>query len=170
MNWFSRKKTWLGALMVAASALGVCASTAWADPPPSPEVAELRVVIVTGDDDLRRDSTAVARLEFNDRSGRRLTISRDLNARNEWPNWSTNTRTMPVPDGVTLANLDSFAIEFTSGQPDVFHTGDNWNLQSIEVWATLDDAEGTQVLVTSDANDPLHRFKSDRDRVWRTLL
>ena len=39
-------------------------------------------------------------------------------------------------------------------------------MQSIEVYAVLDDDEGTTVLVTSDAGDPLHRFQSDRERLW----
>ena len=166
----TNRRRWPRSILALSTGLAVAtaagAPTASADPPPAPTITALRIVIQTGDDDLRTDSSAVARLWFVDASGRRRNAGMDLNGRQAWGNWSTNTRDMPVPPGLTLADLDRFEIEFTSGQPDVFHTGDNWNMQSIEVYAVLDDDEGTTVLVTSDAGDPLHRFQSDRERLW----
>ena len=133
------------------------------------QITHLRVTILTGDDDLRQASQAVASLLYTNASGNQLVAGGNLNNGANWPNWSTKTVTIPMPVGIVLSRLMEFSIQFTSGQPDPFATGDNWNMNSITVTAILDDE--SEAILVNKANTPyLHRFKSDANTRWATPL
>lgn len=133
------------------------------------QITALRVTIVTGDDDLREASQAVASLTYQNASGNYLVAGGNLNNGAKWPNGSTRTVTIPMPVGVVLSRLVEFSIQFTSGQPDIFHTGDNWRMRSVLVTAILDD--GSEAIIVNRANSPyLHEFKSDTNTRWATWL
>jgi hypothetical protein len=127
-------------------------------------ITHLRIKIVTGGDDLRTASNAVAQLRYTTTSGSSLSTSGNLNNGASWPNHSINTVTLAMPAGVYEGRLTEFAIQFSSGQPDPFSTGDNWNMNSITVTAIM--ADGTEVILISQAGDPLHRFQSDNFTRW----
>lgn len=131
-------------------------------------ITRLRITVVTGGDDLRNASHAVASLKYVGLSGNLLTTSINLNNGANWGNGSTHTVTMTTPTGVLLANVEEFSIQFTSGQPDPFATGDNWNMNGITVTAILDD--GTEAVLVQQAGNYLHRFWSDHDTRWATAL
>ncbi|WP_144429479.1 hypothetical protein [Myxococcus hansupus] len=129
-------------------------------------ITQLRIKIVTGSDDLRTASNAVASLKYANTSGNHLVTSGNLNNGVSWPNNSTRTVTLDMPAGVYMGRLVEFAIQFTSGQPDPFATGDNWNMNGVTVTAILADA--TEVILVSNAGTPLHRFLSDSQTRWAT--
>lgn len=131
-------------------------------------ITKLRITVVTGGDDLRNASHAVASLKYVGLSGNQLTTSFNLNNGAGWAGWSTHTVTMTTPTGVLLANLSEFSIQFTSGQPDIFATGDNWNMNGITVTAILDD--GTEAVLIQQAGNPIHRYQSDLNTRWATAL
>ncbi|MBN1204128.1 MAG: hypothetical protein JXB05_04295 [Myxococcaceae bacterium] len=85
-----------------------------------------------------------------------------------WPGWSTRTSYLVLPAGVMLSRLLEFSIQFYSGQPDIFSTGDNWNMDAITVTAILDDE--SELVLVQQAGSPLHRFMSDRQTRWATAL
>lgn len=132
------------------------------------QITHLRVTIGTGDDDLRKASQAVAKLAYRTVTGDTKYTSGNLNNGANWPNWSTRTVTIPMPVGILLGNLVEFSIEFTSGQPDIFSTGDEWKMNSIMVTAILDD--GSEAILVNAAGNPLHHFKHDRNTRWQEWL
>lgn|GEM_PF-6572714 len=131
-------------------------------------ITKLRITVATGGDDLRNASHAVAEIKYVGLSGNLLTASINLNNGAGWGNWSTHTVTMTTPSGMLLANVEEFSIQFTSGQPDIFSTGDNWNMNSITVTAILDDS--TEAVLVQRSGNYLHRFWSDHDTRWATAL
>ncbi|TQF17441.1 hypothetical protein FJV41_03090 [Myxococcus llanfairpwllgwyngyllgogerychwyrndrobwllllantysiliogogogochensis] len=131
-------------------------------------VTRLRITVATGGDDLRNASHAVAAIKYVGLSGNQLTASINLNNGARWPDWTSHSVTMVTPTGMLLANLVEFSIQFTSGQPDIFATGDNWNMNAITVTAVLDD--GTEAVIIQQADNYLHRFWSDHDTRWATAL
>lgn len=132
------------------------------------QVSKMRVTIVTGNDDLRNASQAVATLKYTNASGNQLVAGGNLNNGAQWPGGSTKTVTIPLPVGIVLSRLLEFSIQFTSGQPDIFATGDNWNMNSVTVTGILDD--GSEVILLNQAGSPLHRFQSDTQTRWATPL
>ena len=160
-------KSLLGGTLCAATVFMAAPGDAQALPDPSdPRVVTLRVQIQTGNDDLRSQSQAVARLDYTTPDGNHRDTSAGLNNGSSWSNWSSHTVDIGMPGDVYLSRLDELSIEFTSGQSGPFDTGDNWNMQSITVTAILDDEEASQVILIQDAGTPLHRFKSDNNTVW----
>ncbi|RKG90513.1 hypothetical protein [Corallococcus terminator] len=127
-------------------------------------ITQLTVTIVTGGDDLRTASNAVASFRYTNTSGNQLVTSFNLNNGVSWPNSSTKTVTFATPAGIYQGLLLDFAIQFTSGQPDIFSTGDNWNMNAITVTARM--ADGSNVILVSQAGSPLHRFQSDTNTRW----
>ncbi|WP_240359086.1 hypothetical protein [Pyxidicoccus trucidator] len=133
------------------------------------QVSKMRVTIATGTDDLRNASNAVATLKYTNASGNQLVAGGNLNNGAQWPGGSTKTVTIPMPVGIVLSRLLEFSIQFTSGQPDIFATGDNWNMNSITVTAILDDGSEANLVVQADS-PWLHRFQSDYHTRWATPL
>jgi hypothetical protein len=132
------------------------------------QIRTLRITIVTGGDDLRNASQAVASLRYTNAAGNQLVTSGALNNGARWNNGSTNTVNIAMPVGIVLSRVQEFSIQFTSGQPDIFSTGDNWDMSRVTVTAILDD-ESEAVLV-NQAGSPLHRFMSDRYTRWFTFI
>ena len=60
-----------------------------------------------------------------------------------------------------VSDIQVFGIRFFSGQPDIFSTGDNWNMDSINVTYHVDNAPDDFLL--SMSGTPLRRFVSDHD-------
>ncbi|MCP3062282.1 hypothetical protein LXT21_26175 [Myxococcus sp. K38C18041901] len=131
-------------------------------------ITHLRVSVTTGNDDLRNESHAVAVLKYTALSGNVGFASSSLNNRARWVDRSTHTVDVAMPAGVLLSQVLEFSIEFTSGQPDIFSTGDTWMMNAITVTAILDD--GGEVLLLSRAGAPVHTFHHDRDKRWAVDL
>lgn len=145
--------------------------------PPSTSMTHMRITLVTGGDDLRYDSRVSAFLITRD--GRRIQ-SPPLNCltveRNPSGGWKAS-RCGGIPNGTRrtfvwnfnnieyarAADIHRFGLSFESGRTGPFDTGDNWNLDRLEVeyfegaWASKSGrAEPTQLLRLA----PLYRFKS----------
>ena len=95
-------------------------------------IEQLRVVIVTGGDDLRGGSDncdAVVMLS----SGATLTIP-NINSNQHWNNDETHTAVIPLPPDVTAGSITRFGLhtQFTGGI-----SGDNWNVNSVTLIAAL---------------------------------
>lgn len=131
-------------------------------------VLRLRVTVVTGSDDLRNASNAVATLKYTNASGNQLHAGGNLNNGARWVDWSTHTVTIPMPVGIVLSRLQEFSIQFTSGQPDIFSSSDNWRMNGVTVTAILDDE--SEAILVNQAGNWLHEFKSDVNTRWATPL
>lgn len=132
------------------------------------QIIKLRIEIATGGDDLRTASNAIATLKYTSVSGNQLTASINLNNGAQWPGWSLRTVNFTLPAGVLLSRAHAFRIQFYSGQPDIFSTGDNWNMNGITVTGILDDE--SEVVLVQQAGSPLHRFQSDNWTLWETAI
>jgi hypothetical protein len=116
-------------------------------------VRNLVFTIETGGDDVRLQSDVIAEVVC-----RQTTYSQSLNNLANWPNWTTNIAILEIQqaDQVTFNDIQTITIHFIPGSSGPFDTGDNWNMQSIDVTYVLDDgSEGTLI---HKAGDPLVRF------------
>jgi hypothetical protein len=146
--------------------------------PPVYSMTRMRITLVTGGDDLRYDSRVSAFIIT--RSGRRVQspplncVRVNRNASGGWdasgcsriPNgtrrtfvWNFNNIEHARPEDV-----HRFGLAFESGNTGPFDTGDNWDLDRLEVeyfvgaWGSKSGrAEPTQLL---RSQAPLYRFKS----------
>ncbi len=117
----------------------------------------LRVTLRTGGDDLRTNSQAVAILNLMDGRRLRYALNRGANLGNN----TTNTFTLPFYE--QLGDIASISVEFTSGSTGAwFETGDNWNMDSIQVVALNKCAAKT---VLDKRGAPLFRFTGEA-RFW----
>ncbi|MBF6174981.1 hypothetical protein [Nocardia blacklockiae] len=65
-----------------------------------------------------------------------------------------------------VSPMDIFRVELVSasGQPDIFSTPDNWNMDSLSVqYTTFEDSRTFHPLVQGSGSPWLHRFKADCD-------
>ena len=147
--------------------------------PPSTSMSHMRITLVTGGDDLRYDSRVSAFLITRD--GRRIQSPplNCLSVQRNGAGW-TSSRCSRIPNGTRRtfvwnfnnieyarpADVHRFGLAFESGNTGPFDTGDNWNLDSLEVEyfvaggfeAKTARTEPTQLLRLSGT--PLYRFKS----------
>lgn len=116
-----------------------------APPLPQGAISRLRIIATTGGDDLRENSKLFAFLIARD--GRRLT-SHALNCGRVWrsrgrdvprcagiPNNTRRTFEWDLEPGQVIlpADVHRFGLMFQSGSRGPFDTGDNWDLQRLEV-------------------------------------
>ena len=115
---------------------------------------ELILQFMTGGDDLRggTDNVLVSLLL---QSGAPLRFD-NVNGRERWPNHSSRTVKLPLPDTVRFEDIKGVRLEttFTGGL-----AGDNWNLDRLTVSARIGGM--TQQLFDQGAA-PLFRFTGDR--------
>lgn len=125
--------------------------------------------IEVGDDDIRSGSAVsavvVVKTLFTGKKSAIATLTSDPQ-----PNGSVFSGTVQLerdendqdtwahPDGI-----ESVEILYTSGQPDIFSTPDNWNMNSITVDYSLTGSTSRSPLLSGSGNPWLHRFKSDCD-------
>lgn len=130
------------------------------------EVSRLDITIVTGGDDLRRASNAYMKLNIPSIFGlwaAWLGPTINLNHGVSWPGNSSNTVAWELSgQQIGRGDLFGFDLFYTSGQPDIFATQDNWNVQEIKIVAQY--ADGSSEAVFQNAGDPLYRFDGRHPR------
>jgi hypothetical protein len=89
----------------------------------------LRFNLRTGGDDLRQNSQATATVRLTNGT----TLSIPLNNGANWGNNSTNTVNYSLPRGTLPTHIRSIVINFASGSSGPFDTGDNWNLDLVQI-------------------------------------
>jgi hypothetical protein len=122
-------------------------------------VDTVRFKFMTGQDDLRDDSQLVAQFVFNDGS----TLSSTLHRAGE-ATWGDDTLHVRDVDVSGRPPITQVVLQFFQGSGGFFRTGDNWNMQSIEVYADgVEDEAHTLFRATGDRTDAgcVHRFKGD---------
>jgi hypothetical protein len=160
--------------------------------PPTYAIQNMRITLVTGNDDLRNKSRVSAFIITRD--GRRIqspplncrTVKRNLTG----PGWSgagcagipNNTRRIfewkfDNVEYVRPTDVHRFGLSFEGGASNPFETGDNWNLDRLEVeyfaFALGDKARSTGVgrlqptqLLRPAAGKPMYRFKTREE--WQS--
>lgn len=110
---------------------------------PAPQPGELfnqiQFRIITGDDDLRDDSSATATL--NQTNGITRTFTLKAKDESDWQNNSEHTRTFALLADHPLSAFETITIKMTSHN-SFPETNDNWNIQSLNV------------IVSKSGNDP----------------
>jgi pimeloyl-ACP methyl ester carboxylesterase len=85
----------------------------------------------------------------------------------QFPNNSTESFTIGLSrSGITVGEIQTFGIQFLSGQSVPTDTGDNWNMSGVVLTAVSGPA-GTGVMVDASAFPTVKRFVSPSD-VWNT--
>lgn len=108
-------------------------------------VSALNLIIRTGNDDLRGGSHANDNCDVSVELATGETIFLpNVNQGHTWPGWSSNTVAIPVPPA-GLSGRDVKAIRLHTGFGGGID-GDNWNVNQIQLEATLREVEITPVL------------------------
>ena len=99
------------------------------------QILQLRVVIVTGGDDLRGGSGAGDNCDvtLTLSSGASLTIQ-NINNGQHWNNGETHTAVLPLPAGITAGSITRFDLHTQFGGGI---SGDNWNVNNVTLIASL---------------------------------
>jgi hypothetical protein len=126
-----------------------------AEAPPVAELApsELVLEIATGGDDLRGGRDNLHVIAFT-RDGRELRFNTVNNGR-RWVGNSWETVALPLPAGVTAADIRGIRLETTFGGGI---GGDNWNLDRIIIRARGEAGEST---LFDKRGEPLFRFTGE---------
>ena len=114
-------------------------------------VTALDFVIGTGGDDLRSDSVLTAIVFYKNGA----TSSKNLNDGNGWGNSTTHQVTMPLLSNVHYSDIIGVKLVFDQGGGGI--NGDNWNMQSLEIFAE-DSTNGESFRAFSQVGNPLRRF------------
>lgn len=145
------------------------------------QLSQLNVRIVTGSDDLRSGSKAFAFVVIQNSTGQIQELSQELNhdsLTGQWLGWSNGSDhivsfllriTLPGIDssGLTPTQIKEFGIRFFSGQSGPFDTGDNWNVNLLQVTLQSTQFQGDILRVSGS---PFKRFVSDHDEWHRTFF
>ncbi len=91
-------------------------------------VPYLEVQVQTGGDDLRSGAVAYGQIQLKD--GRTLPQF-NLNRGQQWKN--NSNRTIKVPAGVRLGDLQSFTLSHDGAPRNVFESYDNWNVDRFTI-------------------------------------
>lgn len=114
--------------------------------------AALQFIIKTGGDDLRQNSVATVTLRFANGSS----STYQLNRLNNWPNGSTRTVNINLPQGTLPTDISGITLNFASGSSGPFDTGDNWNVDQVEVKYSCYNISATTIAF--GRGTPLVRF------------
>src|ERR1051326_7422114 len=134
----------------------VYGSTNWEEPTTGASIKQLFIRIRVGDDDIRPGTVALARVMINQGGQRILLKEKPLNIpEKSFPNVSLlqaeydlaaerdgDPETDEDPGIIADWMIKGFAIRYVSGQPDIFSTPDNWNMNDIQVFYPRDDDSG----------------------------
>jgi hypothetical protein len=137
----------------------------------------VQVTIDTGADDLRAGAVAYGQIRLRD--GRTLPKV-NLNGGTSWGN--NSQRTIAMPAGVALDQLESLTIEHDGAPRNVFESYDNWNVNRIQVATPricqpelqLANASGSPFFRFTGAQTfrdiPLNVSAAERDRTSNSLV
>jgi hypothetical protein len=129
-------------------------------------IPSVEITIVTGDDDLRSDSSATAYMLVS-HGGDVREYSAILKNEPD-PSWGNNSTHGPIvwnlPHGLTDKHIKRFGIRLQSHN-NAFETDDNWNINSVLV--TYPDGSGGQEVLIQAAGVPLFRLTADQPQ-WET--
>lgn len=114
--------------------------------------AALQFIIKTGGDDLRQNSVATVTVRFANGSS----STYQLNRLNNWPNGSTRTVNINLPQGTRPTDISGITLNFASGSSGPFDTGDNWNVDQVEVKYSCYNISATTIAF--GRGTPLVRF------------
>jgi len=116
----------------------------------------LRFNLRTGGDDLRQNSQATATV----RLANGTTLSVPLNNSANWGNNSTNTVNYNLPRGTLPTHIRSIVINFASGSSGPFDSGDNWNLDLIQIHYSIRNTP--MFLIANGDGRPWVRFTGNQ--------
>ncbi|MGK8522695.1 hypothetical protein ACRS6B_14535 [Nocardia asteroides] len=133
-------------------------------------VNELFISINVGGDDIRSGTVVSAVVSFrtiwdHEKSASAvLTSDPHPNNSDFFGKVSLRSRSDDIDSLVSPSDIDKVEILYTSGQPDIFSTPDNWNMDSISVQYSQHGGSTLLEPLFSGAGEPwLHRFKADCD-------
>jgi hypothetical protein len=141
-------------------------------------ITELTIRIDVGGDDVRSQSSVHAYVNIRNKAGDKW-FSVEMNPfSSEYPNGSMMQQKISLEGAglglITVENIHSFFIDYTSGLPDMFSSSDNWNMNAIRVLYPKSDSlhppfrdsvDWSQYnqLFSGSGSPWLHRFKNSCD-------
>ncbi|MDT7605446.1 MAG: hypothetical protein QOF61_3443 [Acidobacteriota bacterium] len=100
------------------------------------QVRELQLIISTGNDDLRAGGNSGDNCDVTILlTGSHTIVLRNVNHGQKWDNWATHTINIPLPDG-GMKGGDVTGVRLHTGFGGGMG-GDNWNVQRVQLKATL---------------------------------
>ncbi|PWT95146.1 MAG: hypothetical protein C5B55_01700 [Blastocatellia bacterium] len=99
----------------------------------------LRMIISTGNDNLRGDGDNCD-VTINLSDGRTISLP-NVNQGQTWDNWTTHSFDVPIPaTGVKGGDITEITLHTVKGGFDLTKSPDNWNVQRVQLKATLGSA------------------------------
>jgi len=128
---------------------------------PNDNLTQIAVEFETGGDDKRSDSQVFFNAVVNG-----FTSSWSAGGLGTtWPNWSwTGWFFGNLPAGTLNSQISNFTVTWTPGGGGFIQTGDNWNMEAIDVWV-WDQTLGGWQFKGQPGGDPLQRFTGNT-RSW----
>jgi hypothetical protein len=131
-------------------------------------ITNLDITVVTGEDNLREDSSATAWIlviEGKETKEYSMVIKTETD-----PEWKNNSTHGPigwnVPQGISNENISRFGIRMQSHESGT-ETSDNWNINTVQV--TYPDGGGGNAVLVDQAGGPLVRLTGS-EPAWETVL
>ncbi|GAB2678520.1 hypothetical protein [Nocardia goodfellowii] len=136
------------------------------NPDENPAIDELLITINVGGDDIRSNTTVSATVTFTSDFSIAPQTATDTLTTSPHPNDTNFSSRIPLAsnggDSVRPRSIEAVEIFYSSGQPDIFSTPDNWNMDSMSV--QYPDRSGVFTHLFSGSGEPwLHRFKANCD-------
>ncbi|WP_074407309.1 M12 family metallopeptidase [Aquimarina megaterium] len=120
-------------------------------PFPNSSGNKIRVTITTGSDDLREKSNANLIINYKENSAiNEFQVS--LNRGRKWDNHSTNSKDIPLPNGVGINDVLSITLFFGSGKRDFpyIDEDDSWKINNLKLEYV--DANGNAFTMIEELN------------------
>jgi hypothetical protein len=165
----------IGAVIASALGAGCAANSPAGDDPATAAttsslsgtslVSMIAVNLNTGNDDKRGDSHVWIQIDLLDQNGHPNSTVQEVGAGAPWPNWSwSGWHYIALPSSTRNQDITDVKISWQQGGGG--WNGDNWNLQSFQVYA-LDGTNGQWSFQGAPGGNPLLRFTgSVNEYVW----
>jgi len=124
-------------------------------------VSMVAIAFNTGNDDKRGDSRVWIQISLNNGNS----SIQEVGGGSTWPNWSSSGfQYINLPSGTRNQDIQAVKIGWQQGGGG--WNGDNWNLQSLSIYA-LDPATGQWSFQGGPGGNPLQRFTGNvTEFVW----
>ena len=100
------------------------------------QAKSLRMIISTGNDNLRGDGDNCD-VTINLADGSTISLP-NVNQDQKWGDWTTHSFNVPLPSGgLRGGDITGVNLHMVRGGPDAFKSPDNWNVQRVQLKATL---------------------------------
>jgi hypothetical protein len=129
-------------------------------------ITTLTAEVITGEDDLRSDSSAVLFVKLDIGGDEKLTLtSTDFNGGSGRGSGDTTAVNLKLPFSTVWGHIKGIGIKFNSPSSDL--TADNWNINQVKL--ILRNASGSSTVFIAQGH-PVWRFQKNANQIWEAPI